>query len=94
MSSPGQRPPGAFPTAEDEVEDLELYLHAIRALDGDEPGEGNEDEDEEDEEEDEDPDYEDEDEDEYEDEDNDEEAEEADDGKRQTLVTIVYHISY
>jgi len=29
MSSPGQRPPGAFPTAEDDVEDFELYMQAV-----------------------------------------------------------------
>ncbi|KAB5562914.1 WD40 repeat-like protein [Coniochaeta sp. 2T2.1] len=68
MSSPGHRPPGAFPSAEDDVEDFELYMNAVRALDSEDPEEEDGDDDEEDEE-DEDPDYEDEEQDEEEEDD-------------------------
>ncbi|OIW31042.1 WD40 repeat-like protein [Coniochaeta ligniaria NRRL 30616] len=65
MSSPGQRPPGAFPSAEDDVEDFELYMQAVRALDSEDPDEEEEeDEDDDEDEEEEDPDYEDEEQDE------------------------------
>jgi hypothetical protein len=57
MSSPGQRPPGAFPTAEDDVEDFELYMQAVHALDDEDPDEEEEDDDDDEEE---DPDFEDE----------------------------------
>ena len=77
MSSPGQRPPGAFPSAEEDVEDFELYMQAVRALDDEEPDDDGEEDDDEDEE-DEDPDYEDE----FQGEDGEEEEEDDDDGKR------------
>lgn len=79
MSSPGQRPPGAFPSAEDDVEDFELYMQAVRALDSEEPEDAGEDDDEEDddEEEEEDADYDGEEQDE---DGEDNEGEEEDDG--------------
>lgn len=97
MSSPGQRPPGAFPNAEDDVEDFELYMQAVRALDDDDPDEeGDDDEDEEDEEDDDDeeddPDFEDEAQyDDMEDEE-DEEGEEEDegDGNRSPSSAVVH----
>lgn len=65
MASDDRRLPGAFPSAEDDVEDFELYMQSVRALDDDDEDEEEEgDEDGEGDEEEEDPDYEDEEQDE------------------------------